>query len=282
MIKRYFSLTKPGIIGGNAVTAAAGFFLASRGDFDAWLFIAMLAGLSLVIAAACVFNNYFDREIDKKMTRTKDRALAAGSVSPRGALVFATILLILGLVALYYHTNRLALFVAIIGFLVYVFLYTPLKRRTVYGTLIGSIAGATPPVVGYTAVTGNFDGAAVLLFAILALWQMPHFYSIAIYRLNDYADASIPVLPVARGVHHAKKHILFYVVAFTAAALLLWLFGYVGYAYLVAVLVLGGLWLFYVKKGFEAEDNTRWARKMFTFSLVVLTLLSILMAVDAL
>ena len=171
----YYELTKPGIIYGNALTAVAGFFLASSQDIDWRLLLAAVLGLSFVIASACVFNNYVDREIDARMTRTSSRALAAGHISPHYALLFGLALLVLGILVLHYYTTPLALWVATFGFVVYVFLYTPLKPRSASALYVGAIAGATPPVVGYVAVTNTFDLYTLVLFAALYVWQIPHF-----------------------------------------------------------------------------------------------------------
>lgn len=282
MIKEYYYLTKPGIIYGNAITAFAGFFLASKGDIDFKLLLAMLVGLSFIIASGCVFNNIADVGIDANMDRTKNRAMVKGSISKLSAIIFGTILLALGVVYLSLFTNFYSLSAALIGFAVYVLLYTPLKRRTVFATLIGAVAGATPPVVGYTAVTNHFDLGALILFLILVCWQMPHFYAIAIYRLNDYAAAGIPVLPIKQGIRITKIHMLVYIIAFILAATSLTYFRYTGYVYLGVAMLLGLAWLWVVVKGFKAADDTLWAKKMFRFSLVVITLLCVIIPIDVL
>lgn len=280
MIKTYYMLTKPGIIMGNLITTAAGFALASQGSINFSLFFLTLLGLGLVIASACVFNNYLDRYSDEKMARTKNRALVKGLISIRNALSFAVIVGVIGIMVLGMFTNLLTAGIASIGFVVYVFLYSIMKHLTIHGTLIGSIAGAIPPVVGYTAVSDSLDLAALLLFAIVALWQMPHFFAIAMYRLEDYTRASIPVLPVIKGVLTTKIHMVFYVIAFLMAALTLPFFGYTGYAYLIVTALLGITWLWLSIKGFTCANNTLWARKMFIFSLIVITAISIMMSVD--
>ena len=280
MIKTYFQLTKPGIIFGNVITAAAGFFLASKGDVNWWLFLAAIAGLSFVIASACVSNNYIDREIDEKMARTKKRALVKKSILARNAIIFGVVLGLTGFLVLIVYTNLLTAFIAFIGFFFYVVMYSIWKRRSEYGTIVGSVSGAVPPVVGYCAVTNRFDVGALLLFVILVLWQMPHFYAIAIYRLDDYAAAGLPVLPVKEGIFTAKIYMLFYIVAFIAAALLLSAFGYTGYAYLVAISLLGFMWLGMCIKGFKTGNAKRWARGMFVFSLVIIMLLSLMLSVE--
>jgi len=276
MIKAYYYLTKPGIIYGNAMVAIAGFFLASKSHFDFKLFLAMLFGLSFIIASACVFNNMFDYDIDSKMDRTKNRAMVTGKISKTRAAVFATILLILGIIALHHHVNQTALLTALLGFLIYTLVYTPLKHRTVHATLVGAIAGATPPVVGYTAVTNQVDTAAILLFLILIVWQMPHFYAIAIRRLNEYKAASIPVLPAVKGIRFTKISMLIYIVLFVIATSLLYFYKYTGKIYFIVMLLLGLDWLINSIRGFKQNvDNQAWAKKIFFFSLIVLLIFSI-------
>ena len=280
MIKTYYLLTKPGIIMGNLITTVSGFALASRGTIDGWLFLATLIGLGCVIASACVFNNYIDRNLDGKMARTKDRALVQGLISGRQAIYFAILLGTVGFATLIYYTNFLAVAVSAIGFIVYVGLYSFWKTRTSYATLVGSVSGAVPPVIGYCAVSAQFDMGAALLFMILVLWQMPHFYSIAMYRLSDYSGASIPVLPVEKGNHVTKIHMLLYIIAFIAATLMLIGYGYTGYAYLATAAVLGAAWLILCIKGFKSTDDKLWARSVFRLSLVIIMLLSIMISVD--
>jgi protoheme IX farnesyltransferase len=280
VIKTYYNLAKPGIIYGNAITAIAGFFLASKWHIDWRLFGAMLVGISLVMAAGCVLNNIADRKIDERMERTKNRALAMGRVTIFNAIVYATVLALVGFLLLYFFTNLSATLIALVGLIFYVAIYTPLKPRSVYATLVGSIAGAVPPVVGYLAVTNKFDLGAILLFVVLVAWQMPHFYSIAIYRLNDYAAAAIPVLPVKKGTQTTKVYILIYIVIYIIMSALLTFFSYTGYIYLTVVGLLGILWLGFAVKGFQAHnDDPVWARKMFRFSLMVLLVFSVMVSI---
>jgi protoheme IX farnesyltransferase len=192
-IKTYYELTKPGIIYGNAIVAAAAYVFGSHGHFVLSTFLAMLLGLSLVIGGACVFNNYYDRGIDARMERTKKRGFAAGQVNPTSALIYGVVLLVVGVVLLQ-TINLYALGAALLGFVTYVFLYTPLKARTGLAVFVGAIAGAVPPVVGYTAATNMLDYFAVAFFAFLFLWQIPHFFAIARYRYDDYFAAGVPLL----------------------------------------------------------------------------------------
>ncbi len=282
MIKQFFSLTKPGIIFGNMITVIGGFLLGARGEIHYGVFISTIGGIAFIIASGCVFNNYIDRDIDKLMERTKKRVLAQGLISGAIAIIYGIVLGVCGILLLYFMTNELSLIIACIGFLVYVGFYSLwLKRGSVYGTLIGSISGAVPPVVGYCAATNNFDMGAVTLFLILSIWQMPHSFAIAIYRFNDYLVAGIPVLPLKKGILFTKKIMLLYVILFFIAIIMLSILGYTGTLYLITATIIGIIWITLSLIGFKADvDNKIWARKMFIFSIINITLLSIMMAID--
>jgi protoheme IX farnesyltransferase len=280
-IKNYVLVAKPGIMFGNLISAAAGFFLASKGRIDGALLPATLIGISLVVAAGGVFNNCVDKNLDRKMVRTRHRALAQGLISPRSALSCATILGMAGLALLFAATNLLTVSIVLAGLVIYVGVYSLyLKRNSVYSALIGSLAGATPPVAGYCAVTGRFDLGAMILLAIFSLWQMPHCYAIAVFRFDDYAAAAIPVLPVQKGTAAAKRHIVWYILAFMAVTMMLTLAGYTGYRTLAVATVLGLSWLFMAWSGYKAADERLWARKLFIFSIVTIFILSFMMATD--
>ncbi len=278
-IKTYYSLIKPGIVFGNIITTFGGFALASKSHIDYQLLLLTLAGLFLVMGSACVFNNFIDRHIDQKMKRTKNRALVKGLITEQNALIFASFLVLLGIAILAIYTNLITLSVALFGFFVYVFLYSFCKKRSVYATLIGSFAGAAPPVVGYCAVSNNFDLGALLLFMILVFWQMPHFYAIAIYRFDDYQLSSIPVLPIKKGMYVTKMHMLLYIIAFIIMAFLLTMFGFMGQMFLFIVAVIGFTWLYLAIRGFKVDNDKLWARQMFALSIGVITLLSISISV---
>ncbi|WP_280539171.1 heme o synthase [Chromohalobacter sp. 11-W] len=281
MLKPYVSITKPGIIFGNLISVAGGFFLASQGSVDGVLFLATVIGIALVIASGCVFNNYIDRDIDRLMERTQGRVTVQGLISPGITLAYGSVLGIAGFLILALGTNALATLFALLGFVVYVGLYSLyLKRHSVYGTLVGSLSGAAPPVVGYCAVSGQFDLGALTLLLIFCLWQMPHSYAIAIFRYQDYRAASIPVLPVTRGVRAAKHHIFWYILAFLGATLMLTLGGYAGYGYFAVAAAMGLYWLVMALRGYRTGDDRVWAKKVFIFSIFTITALSIMMSID--
>jgi protoheme IX farnesyltransferase len=271
MLKTYYRLTKPGIVYGNAITAIAAFVFASHQHIQFPLFFAMLIGLSFSIAASCVVNNVIDRDIDTRMERTSKRALATGTVSVRNALIYAFVLGTIGLGTLYLYTNILALIVTLIGVAVYIALYTPAKRMTIHSTLIGAVAGAVPPVVGYVAVTNTFDTTAFLLFVILVCWQMTHFFAISIFRFGDYQKAGLPVMPVRTSIWRTKVLMLVYA----------FLFSYqLGFLFTLPMSLLTLVWIGLGIFGLQTHDDARWARRMFFYSLVILLAFSALLALS--
>lgn len=277
MFKTYYHLTKPGIIYGNLLTTAAGFFLASNHVINLITFLGVMVGTATVIAAACVCNNYIDREIDAKMDRTRERAFVTGQISVKNGFLFAAVLGFIGIFFLLRYTNFLTLIVGVIGFLDYLLFYGVAKRKSVFGALVGTISGAAPVVAGYTAVTNRFDITAFFLFLILVVWQMPHFYAIAIYRMKEYAAAGIPVFPVRKGIPLTKIHILCYLIGFIIVSLLLPLVSNVGLFYFVVMLGISGYWLWMALQGFKQPDAKSWARKMFYISLITIVVFSFLL-----
>lgn len=285
-LRDYYLLTKPGIIRGNIMTAAAGYLLAAAGNIEFATLVSLLVGTSLVIAAACVLNNYVDRHIDARMQRTKQRALVSGRITTPAALGFAGVLAVAGFGTLIVGTNIQTLAVGLAGFVAYVVLYGIGKRRTIYGTEVGSISGATPILAGYVAAAGTFDAGGWLLFALMVLWQMPHFHAIAIFRKDDYAAAGLPVLPVARSIQRTRLHIGAYITAYALTVPLLTTFDYTGYTFLVLMLLASGWWLYVATTGWklpprDASAAAKWAKKLFVLSLYVLLLFSILLAFES-
>ena len=281
VIKKYLLVTKPGIIFGNLTTTVGGFLLASKGRIEIGLLLWIAIGVSLVVASGCVFNNCIDRNMDRKMSRTRNRVLAQGRMSPKVAVCYAALLAVAGVALIWKATNMLCVAIVLSGFMVYVGAYSLyLKRNSVYATLIGSLAGATPPLIGYCAVSNRFDMGAVILLSIFSLWQIPHSYAVAVFRLKDYTIAAIPVLPVKEGILTAKNHIVGYILAFMVATLMLTFGGYTGYHYLAVAAALGLSWLFMAWSGYRTSDDRLWAKRMFVFSVVSITILSVMMAID--
>ncbi|MDE8604745.1 heme o synthase [Marinomonas sp. RSW2] len=282
MFKRYLQVTKPGIIMGNLISVAGGFFLASRGEIDWILMLATVIGLSLVVASGCAINNYVDRDIDAKMQRTRNRVTVNGEMSGKAAFFHGVVLGIVGFALLAFFTNWVAVAFAVFGYVVYVGFYTLyFKRKSVYGTFVGSLSGAVPPVVGYCAAAGQFDAGAAILLTMFCIWQMPHSYAIAIFRYKDYEAAGIPVLPVSQGIAKAKRHIIFHIALFAIVAALLPLTGYVGIGFMVVALATSLWWLAMALRGYRPGiDVNGWARQVFFFSIITVTALSVTMALD--
>ncbi|MDC4777495.1 heme o synthase [Acinetobacter baumannii] len=276
MLKKYLFLTKPGILFGNFITTLGGFFLAAQGSIDILLLLLTLIGTTLVVASGCVVNNVIDQDIDTKMQRTQNRALVKKTISPTVALVYAFVLGVMGFSILWFGVNGYAFLFAMIGFIVYVGFYSLWTKRTsIHQTVIGSISGASPPVIGYTAVTHQFDVAALLLFLAYALWQMPHSWAIAIYRFDDYKNAGIPILPVAHSIYRTKIECVIYILLFAAVLNGLYCFGYTNVFFLITFNALTAYWFYLSIIGFKAENDQLWAKRFFLYSVILITLLSL-------
>jgi protoheme IX farnesyltransferase len=245
-----------------------GFFLPNK-IFLPILIVSTMAAIACGIAAACIVNNYIDIGIDSKMNRTKKRALVTGDISVRNALILAVLLATISIALFIIFTNLITLLGYIVGLFFYLILYSISKRRTSWSTVIGCISAAIIPVAGYTAVTGKIDLTAVLLFLTLVFWQMPHFYTIGIYRRREYENAHLPVLPVASGVTPTKIQILFFTIAFAVVVILLSLTSQPGIVYLIIMPALSIAWVVYAFGGFFTKYVDKWARKMFFFSLII-------------
>ncbi|WP_180055890.1 heme o synthase [Acinetobacter sp. YH12142] len=277
MLKKYLFLTKPGILFGNFVTALGGYFVAAQGSVDFLLLLLTLLGTLFVVASGCVVNNVIDQDIDSKMQRTQNRAMVKKSISIPVALVFALVLGVFGFSILWFWVNAYAFLFAVIGFVVYVGFYSLwTKRTTIHQTIIGSLSGAAPPVIGYTAVANQFDLGALLIFIGYAFWQMPHSWGIAVYRFDDYKNAGIPILPVARSIHRTKVESLVYVILFCITMNGLYFYGYANWIYMIVLNALSLYWIYLSIQGFKAEDDQVWAKQYFMFSVKLITVISLI------
>lgn len=263
----YYTLTKPGIIKGNAVHVLAGSFFASMWMPD-WLAIAgVLIGTSFVIASACVVNNYIDRDIDKKMARTKQRASVTGQIGLKYAIIFALLLLLAGLAFLVLFTNAYVVAIGIAAYILYAIVYTLSKPKTVHSTLIGAIPGALPIMAGFVAVAGEITLSAWLLFLLVAVWQMPHFYAISLFRKREYAAALIPVLGVIKPFKVVRLYILAYQAMYAGVVSVLIYTQAVTPAAGLLLLGAAGLWLGVSIR--SVKNEVSWARSMFGVSLLL-------------
>jgi heme o synthase len=277
----YVTLTKPRIMSLLLLTGAAGMFVGDQGAPPLWLFLVTMLGLALACGGASALNHVLDRDIDAVMgSRTRERPVASGRVSPEQALEFGLFLSALSFAVLAPAVNVLTAILALVGNLFYVVVYTRwLKRSTPQNIVIGGAAGAVPPLVGYAAATGSLALPALWLFLIVFLWTPPHFWALALMIKNSYAAAGVPMLPVVRGDRETARQILLYSIALVAftVAVGFWL----GLLYTVAALVLGATLL--VLAALLRRDLTR-ARAfvLFHYSLAYLALLFAAAAIDPL
>ncbi len=268
----FLALTKPRLNLLVVATTFAGFYLARGGHLPAWPLFHTVAGTWCVAAAAAAFNQVYESDTDGLMRRTCRRPIPGGRVEPLAALRFAWLLAVVGLVDLALGTNPLAAGVALVTLLSYTLVYTPLKRRTALSTLVGGIPGGLPPVIGWTAARGTLAADAFILFAIVFLWQMPHFLAIAWMCRDDYRRANIPMLPVIEpeGTLTAVQVVLYSGVLVPVSVLPV-AAGLAGAAYLVSAVALG-LGFFLLALGFARARSLAAARRLFLGSVVYLPL----------
>lgn len=281
--KDYLEVTKPGINTHNILVTFAGFWLAAGLQTMHYLplLVLTLLGTTLVIAGSCTLNNFYDRDIDPYMQRTKNRAVAEGRIKPSVALWFGISLTVVGLLVLAIGVNPLAAFLAFIGFIAYVLIYTMwLKRTSTLSTVVGGISGAVPPLVGWVAFTNSLDLSAWALFLVLFMWQPPHFFALAMLKKEEYGRAGIPMLPVVKGFAETKKQILLFTLMLLPSSLILYFTGVSSLLYLVVAVLLGGFYIYFSIKGFRVTDDNRWARQMFLYSLLYLTVIFFVMIID--
>jgi heme o synthase len=236
--------------------------------------------VALIIGAAGVYNNVLDIDIDKLMQRTKKRPMASGLVNPRNALIYGTVLLISGTLTLYIFSNWIVVVLGVTAVLWYVVIYGYFKRKSHHGTLVGAIPGAIPPLAGCVAASGSINSIGLTTFFILVFWQMPHFYAIALYRLQDYKKAKIPILPLTKGFYRTKKEIIVYLLLFMFAAAYLFYMNAAGWVYVISLGIASISWLYLSIIGLFANNTEKWAKKMFIRSLIILLLFSLLLMLN--
>ncbi|MDB5084768.1 MAG: protoheme farnesyltransferase [Bacilli bacterium] len=285
MWKEYITVSKFGIVFGNLLTTVASMMLAQRATnvtVSSWIWLATILGTTLVIASGSALNNYIDRDIDPFMKRTEDRALAQGRLNPTHVLIFAITVGVVGLFLLALVVNPLSSLLAFLGLFIYVWIYTAwTKRTTSLNTVIGGLSGSMPPLIGYAAVANNLDLTAWIFFLIIFLWQPPHFLALAIRRVDDYRRAGIPMLPVVRGFRETKRQMLRYTAALVPVSILLYATRSVGILYLITTVVLGIIYLVLMLQGFNAKDDLKWAKLLFKYSLYYVTIISLVIMVNA-
>lgn len=281
VFKDVLAVVKIGIVNSNLITTFTGLWLALHFTGKGFLsnlhivFFALI-GSALVIAGSCALNNFIDRDIDHLMERTKNRPTVSGSVEPKRVLWFGVFLVAIGTLSLLMTTVTAAV-IGLVGVVTYVFLYTMWsKRSNTFNTVIGSISGAVPPVIGWTAVDDSFHIVPVILFLLMFLWQPPHFLALAMKRCEEYRAAGIPMLPVVHGFAITKRQIVIWIVALLP--LPFYLFS-LGVPFLVIATLLNVGWLALGLAGFKMKDDMKWAKWMFIYSLNYLTILFVTMVI---
>ena len=282
IIRAYITLTKPRIIMMLLVTALGGLFVASGGVPDLMTTLFVMVGGTLASAGANALNQSLDRDIDEAMRRTRTRPVVQGVISPRHAMIFGIALNIMGFLLLAGLVNLLSAVLTLGATLFYVLVYTmALKRTSTQNIVIGGAAGAIPPMVGWTAVTGSIGLPAIYLFAIVFFWTPPHFWALALLLKDDYARAKIPMLPVVVGVRETKKSILLYTVLMLALTSMFYATGAVGLLYLVTSAIAGAVFIYYAWRLWKKPD-IQGAKGLYLYSLLYLAVLFTALIVDTL
>jgi protoheme IX farnesyltransferase len=276
----YINLMKPHVTTLLLAVTALSMVMAARGMPSVLLMLATLLGGLLAAGSANAINCYVDRDIDGLMGRTMRRSVPAGRVTPHQALAFGIALAVLSFCEMVALVNLLAASLALVGILFYVFVYTGwLKRSTTQNIVIGGAAGAMPPLVGWAAVTGTITLPAFLLFAVIFYWTPPHFWALSLLIKRDYERAGIPMLPVVMGEQETRKQIFLYTLLLVGVTFLLFACGAMGYIYLAATVILGGIMLYLAYRLWRGESR-QWAHRLFWFSNSYLALLFAVMAID--
>lgn len=276
----YLTLCKPRVVALMLLTSTVGMYLATPHPVSWQILLWANLGIGLVAGAAATCNHLVDRHIDTLMGRTERRPIPTGRVTVKQALVWATGLGLLGTWILMHFINTLTASLTLLSLLGYAGIYTLyLKRATPQNIVIGGLAGAAPPLLGWTAVTGQVDAYALLLVLIIFVWTPPHFWSLAIYRYHDYARAEIPMLPVTHGIATTKLHILLYTLLLCLVSLLPYLTGMSGILYLIVAVILGLIFLYYAVL-LKLTERTRTPIVLFNYSIIYLMVLFVGMLVD--
>ena len=280
LLKSYYQLCKPNVVYMMLICAFVGMLLAeeSVGSFG-YLFVA-LTGIALCSASAAAINQVIDRNTDASMTRTDQRPLPKGELSATHASVFAFVIGVIGALILYFYVNTLTMILTIASLIGYAFIYTIyLKRATPQNIVIGGLAGAAPPLLGWSSITNTIDPYALLLVLIIFVWTPPHFWALAIYRKDEYAKESIPMLPVTHGVIFTKLQIVLYTIILFIVSLLPYVVLMSGLIYLYSALILSSMFLYSSVKLYYSSDDED-AMKTFQFSIYYIFLIFLALLVD--
>ncbi len=278
--QQFYQLTKPRVVSLIVFTAVIGMFLAAPGMVAPQILVFGTLGIALVAGAAAAVNCLVERSIDAVMTRTRWRPLPSGRITPGETLAFAAVIGGTGLAMLYFLVNPLTMWLTLATFVGYAIIYTLLlKPATPQNIVIGGASGAMPPVLGWAAVTGGVSHDALLLFLIIFTWTPPHFWSLALFRRNEYAKAGVPMLPVTHGERFTRLHVLLYTAILVAVSVLPFATRMSGWIYLVSALALGGVFLVHAWR-IHTDYSDALARRTFRYSIAYLSFLFAALLVD--
>jgi len=279
-IKNYYELCKPNVVLMMLITALVGSLLASKTLAPLSLIAFAMLGIGLCASSAAAINQIIDRKADANMNRTENRPIPQGEVSPINASIFAFILASLGAAILVIYVNTLTALLTLASLIGYAFVYTVyLKRATPQNIVIGGLAGAAPPLLGWTAVTNSVDPNSLLLVLIIFAWTPPHFWALAIHRRDDYAKENIPMLPVTHGVQFTKLQIILYTIILILVSLLPFVVLMSGVLYLISSLILGAIFLYYSVRLYFVQDN-EYVFPTFVYSIYYIFLIFAALLVD--
>ena len=279
-ISEFFKLTKPGVLYLLMITAGASMILATNFNLDIIKALTGFLGIAFIAGSSAAINQILDFKYDSVMERTVKRPIVTGKISVTSATVFSSFLFIAGSALILYFNNFLTWALTFGTWIFYAFFYTKvLKFSGSQNIVIGGLAGAMPPLLGWTAVVGSIDPLPLLLVLLIFIWTPPHFWALAINKKDEYAKAGIPMMPVVKGIEYTKIQIVLYSILLMVVSLLLFATGYFGYLYLIGAAILGGI---FIQKSWKLKQSTGADNSMslFLYSIVYLTLIFLLMIVD--
>jgi protoheme IX farnesyltransferase len=280
LIRSYYLLCKPNVVYMMLICALVGMLLAEDSVSSISTIMVALVGIALCSGSAAAINQVIDRNADAAMTRTDKRPLPQGELSVFHASSFAFVIGVLGALVLYIHINTLTMVLTLASLIGYAFIYTVyLKRATPQNIVIGGLAGAAPPLLGWTAISNTIDPYALLLVLIIFVWTPPHFWALAIYRKEEYAKESIPMLPVTHGVAFTKLQIVLYTIILFIVSVLPYIVLMSGFVYLISAIVLSSIFMYYSIKLYFSDDDAV-AMKTFNFSIYYIFLIFIALLCD--
>ncbi|CAL4322888.1 heme o synthase [Buchnera aphidicola] len=271
MIKSYINLIKPGIVFANIFSLLGGFYFSSSYKYNIYYLLIVVCATICVISSSCIFNNIIDIDIDKNMSRTKNRVLVQSKKYLLHIKFFGIFLFLLSIFIFLNYVNFLSCVISCFAFFIYVIVYSYyMKRVSMYSVIIGSISGAIPPVIGYCSITNAIDLKVFFLFLIFIIWQIPHSYSIFIFRNHDYYDACLPTIVYIKGVSRTLKEIIFYIFLFCIFSYLFFFLSYISFLCFLFIFSLGLVWLFIACMQYFFLYNLHLSRLLFYWSIIVI------------